>query len=139
MRRADDMILISVDDHIAEPADMFDQHLAHWTSGRRAEEVVTALSAAGVPAEVVIAARDVVHNPQIVARGLFETEEHPRTGAHPVPTMPFRFGHVAHWLRAPSPTLGQHNDEVLAEIGVDPDERAALRRRSVIGEQLVGT
>src|SRR3974390_2674442 len=27
MRRADDMILISVDDHIAEPADMFDQHV----------------------------------------------------------------------------------------------------------------
>ena len=27
MRRADDMILISVDDHIAEPSDMFDQHV----------------------------------------------------------------------------------------------------------------
>ena len=27
MRRAEDMILISVDDHIAEPADMFDQHV----------------------------------------------------------------------------------------------------------------
>ncbi len=27
MRRADDMILISVDDHIAEPADMFDGHV----------------------------------------------------------------------------------------------------------------
>ena len=27
MRRADDMILISVDDHIAEPADMFDHHV----------------------------------------------------------------------------------------------------------------
>jgi len=119
--------------------DEIDQHLALWTSGRRAQEVAAALSAAGVPAEVVIAARDVVHNPQIVSRGLFETEEHPRTGAHPVPTMPFHFGHVSHWLRAPSPTLGQHNDEVLVEIGVGPDERAALRRRSVIGEQLVGT
>ena len=119
--------------------DEIDQCLGDWTSARPAEEAAGLLSTAGVPAEVVIAARDVVHNPQINARGLFETEDHPRTGPHPVPTMPFHFGHVAHWLRSPSPTLGQHNDEVLTEIGVGPDERDALRRRPVIGEQLVGS
>jgi crotonobetainyl-CoA:carnitine CoA-transferase CaiB-like acyl-CoA transferase len=56
-----------------------------------------------------------------------------------VPTLPFRFSHVAEWLRNPSPTLGQHNDEVLGAIGVSAEERDALRARHVIGERLVGT
>jgi crotonobetainyl-CoA:carnitine CoA-transferase CaiB-like acyl-CoA transferase len=119
--------------------DLIDEHLRAWTSGRAAEDAVAALSAAGVPAEVVVAARDVVHNPQLQDRGLFEIEEHPVTGRHPVPTLPFHFAHVDGWLRAPSPTLGQHNDEILGAIGVDAAARDALRDRSVIGERLVAT
>jgi crotonobetainyl-CoA:carnitine CoA-transferase CaiB-like acyl-CoA transferase len=119
--------------------DLLDKHLMVWTSERTAEDAAASLSAAGVPAEVVIAARDVLHNPQLKDRGLFETEDHPVTGPHPVPTLPFRFAHVPGWLRAPSPTLGQHNDEVLGALGVDADERDALRARHVIGERLVGT
>jgi crotonobetainyl-CoA:carnitine CoA-transferase CaiB-like acyl-CoA transferase len=119
--------------------DLLDEYLAAWTTARTAEEAVVTLSAVGVPAEVVIAARDVVHNPQLRARGLFETEEHPVTGPHAVPTLPFHFTHVAGWLRAPSPTLGQHNDEVLEALGVEADERDALRAHHVIGERLVGT
>ncbi|HXA72803.1 MAG TPA: CoA transferase [Acidimicrobiales bacterium] len=119
--------------------DLLDKHLVAWTSERMAEDAAASLSAAGVPAEVVIAARDVLLNSQLRDRGLFETEDHPVTGPHPVPTLPFRFAHVRGWLRAPSPTLGQHNDEVLGALGVDADERAALRARHVIGERLVGT
>jgi crotonobetainyl-CoA:carnitine CoA-transferase CaiB-like acyl-CoA transferase len=118
---------------------LLDEHLETWTSARTAEEAAALLSDAGVPAEVVIAARDAVHNPQLRDRGLFETEDHPVTGTHPVPTLPFRFAHVARWLRTPSPTLGQHNDEVLGALGVDADERDSLRARHVIGERLVGT
>ena len=119
--------------------DLLDEHLGAWTTGRPAEQAAACLSAAGVPAEAVIAARDVLDNPQLRERGLFETEHHPVTGPHPVPTLPFRFAHVAGWLHAPSPTLGQHNDEVLGALGVDADERAALRASHVIGERLVGT
>ena len=119
--------------------DQLDEHLSAWTAARTAEEATALLSRAGVPAETVIAARDVVHNPQLANRGLFETEDHPVTGTHLVPTLPFRFGHVASWLRSPSPTLGQHNDAVLGALGVDAGERNALRSRAVIGERLVGT
>jgi crotonobetainyl-CoA:carnitine CoA-transferase CaiB-like acyl-CoA transferase len=119
--------------------DRLDEHLEVWMRDRTAEEAAASLSAAGVPAEVVIAGRDVLHNPQLRDRGLFETEDHPVTGRHPVPTLPFRFAHVAEWLRAPSPTLGQHNDEVLGALGIDADQRDALRARHVIGERLVGT
>jgi crotonobetainyl-CoA:carnitine CoA-transferase CaiB-like acyl-CoA transferase len=45
---------------------------------------------------------------------------------------------VGSWLRTPSPLLGQHNDEVLGELGIDAEERDALRQLGVIGEELVG-
>jgi crotonobetainyl-CoA:carnitine CoA-transferase CaiB-like acyl-CoA transferase len=119
--------------------DRIDDHLSAWTTRHSAEQAAATLSDAGIPAAVVIAARDAIHNPQLQARGLFELEDHPITGTHPVPTLPFRFSHVTRWMRSPSPTLGQHNDEVLGEIGVEADTRTSLRSRHVIGEQLVGT
>lgn len=119
--------------------DEIDKHLGDWTCGRGANETATLLSAAGVPAEVVIAARDVVDNPQLRARELFETEDHPVTGPHLLPTMPFRFTRVPKWLRSPSPTLGQHNDEILSALGLEATEMDALRARSVIGERLIET
>jgi crotonobetainyl-CoA:carnitine CoA-transferase CaiB-like acyl-CoA transferase len=118
--------------------DELDKHLEAWTSQQDAQSVVDTLTAAGVPAEVVIAARDVVRNPQLEFRGLFETEDHPVTGRHPVPTLPFRLAGLGGWLRAPSPTLGEHNDEVLAELGLDAAQRDALRSAGIIGERLAG-
>jgi len=118
--------------------DAIDRWLEAWTEARDAHEIVDELSSSGVPAEVVIAARNIVRNPQLQFRSLFETEDHPVTGAHEVPMLPFRFAHVARWLRRPSPSLGQHNDEVLAELGVDVDERELLRRTRVIGDRLAG-
>ncbi len=119
--------------------DVIDRYLEAWTGTRSPQEVADLLSASGVPAEPVIAARDIVCNPQLQFRGLFETEDHPVTGAHSIPTLPFRLGHVLQWLRRPSPTLGQDNDEVLAELGVDTDERDLLEKRGVIGDRLAGS
>jgi len=118
--------------------DLIDRHLEAWTAARSAQDVADLLSASGVPAEQVIAARDVVCNPQLQFRGLFETEDHPVTGAHPIPLLPFRFRHVQQWLHRPSPTLGQDNGEVLAELGVNADERNLLEKRGVIGDRLAG-
>ena len=83
--------------------------IATWRPGPRHGRPRTSadlLSSSGVPAELVIAARDIASNPQLQFRGLFETEDHPVTGAHPIPMLPFRFLHVPRWLCRPSPSLG---------------------------------
>ncbi len=118
--------------------DAIDRHLEAWTAARSAEDAADLLSSSGVPAEQVIVARDIARNPQLQFRGLFETEDHPVTGAHPIPMLPFRFLHVPRWLYRPSPSLGQHNDEVLAELGVEEGQRDLLRKNGVIGDRLAG-
>ena len=96
------------------------------------------LAAAGVPDADVIPSRDAVHNPQMRARGLFEVEHHPVTGDHEIPTMPFRFSRVDAWLRDASPVLGQHNREILGELGLDDAALAALEASGLIGDRPAG-
>jgi crotonobetainyl-CoA:carnitine CoA-transferase CaiB-like acyl-CoA transferase len=118
--------------------DLIDDEIRSWTKDLDAGEIAELLARAGVPAGAVIPARDVVENPQIRHRGLFEPERHPLTGDHELPTLPFRFSRVPAWLRRPSPTLGEHNDEVLSELGLSPDEIAALREHGIIGDRPAG-
>jgi crotonobetainyl-CoA:carnitine CoA-transferase CaiB-like acyl-CoA transferase len=121
-----------------EAQDLIDDELRSWTKDRDADELAELLAGAGVPAGVVIPAREVVDNPQIRHRGLFEPERHPLTGDHELPTLPFRFSRIPAWLRRGSPSLGEHNHEVLAELGLSPDEIAALGERGVIGDRPLG-
>jgi len=118
--------------------DAIDEELGAWTSNRDAADVAAQLSAAGVPAEVVISARDVVHNPQIRHRRLFETVRHPVTGDHPLAGMPFRFANVSSWVPGPAPTLGEHTTEVLGELGLTAEEIAELEAAGVIGQRPAG-
>jgi crotonobetainyl-CoA:carnitine CoA-transferase CaiB-like acyl-CoA transferase len=115
-----------------------DDALAAWCATRTVEDVIDLLWPAGVPVGDVVRPREILHNPQLRHRGLFETEDHPVTGPIELPTLPFRVEGVRSWMARPSPTLGQHNDEVLAELGVDEAGRAALRTAGVIGERPVG-
>jgi crotonobetainyl-CoA:carnitine CoA-transferase CaiB-like acyl-CoA transferase len=103
-----------------------------WDAGDLAER----LAASGVPAAAVIRPPEIAANPQIRHREMFEVEDHPLTGRHRLPGLPFRMDGVAAWVRAPSPLLGEHNDEVLGELGVEADARADLRARGIIGEDL---
>jgi crotonobetainyl-CoA:carnitine CoA-transferase CaiB-like acyl-CoA transferase len=118
--------------------DRIDEGLARWTADRAAKTAAERLARAGVAAAAVTPPRDQAAHPQLRARGLFEVEHHPVTGDHELPGLPFRFSRVPRWLRAPAPTLGQHNGEVLAEIGLTPTEVADLRTRGAVGERPAG-
>jgi crotonobetainyl-CoA:carnitine CoA-transferase CaiB-like acyl-CoA transferase len=116
--------------------DAIDAVLAQWTAGLDADDIAIRLTTAGVPASAVIPSRDIVANPQLRHRNLFEMEMHAVTGDHEIPMLPFRFSRVDRWLRSPAPTLGQHNTEVLGEIGLAPSAIDELRRSGIVGETL---
>jgi crotonobetainyl-CoA:carnitine CoA-transferase CaiB-like acyl-CoA transferase len=117
--------------------DRIDAELTAWAGGQELEDAVARLLAAGVPAAPVVDGREIYLHPQLVARGYFEPLDHPVVGQHPLPVVPFRYASVSRWLRQPSPTLGQHNHEILVDLlGVEEEEYARLEAEGVIGQTL---
>ena len=116
--------------------------LERWLSERcgryEAADLADRLSAAGVPAAVVVVPPEGARNPQVLHRGLFEVEDHPVTGRHLLQGLPFRLDAAPSWLRSAAPLLGQHNDEVLEELGIRAERRGELRSLGVIGERPAG-
>ena len=106
----------------------------------RVSEVVDVLWAAGVPVAPALDGRFIDATEQLVARGFFETVTHPITGEQLHAGYPVRFEAGPHrFHRAPAPTLGQHNQEVLGDLlHRSSDELAALEAREIIGTQLLG-
>ena len=107
---------------------------AEWCATRRAEDAATELRAQGIAAQAMIRGYETLADPQMQARGFFEPIDNPLVGRQEYPSWPMRLsaGPQRYWT-GPAPTLGQHNDEVLREIGVTDDELERLREERVIG------
>jgi crotonobetainyl-CoA:carnitine CoA-transferase CaiB-like acyl-CoA transferase len=137
-----DRALAGVDLTKGSARQLHEEALDGWLSAATlswdAEGLVRRLVEVGVPAAVVIPPAQVAENPQLVHRGLFETEHHPVTGQHKMPGLPFSLTSIDHWIRTAAPVLGQHNDEILGELGLDATARQALRSQHIIGEDLIG-
>lgn len=114
--------------------DRIDDALSAWLANQPVEDAVELLAAHGVPAAPTIDARRLNHLPQLEARGFFEAMDHPVAGTVLYESLPFLFSAMPRPIyRRPAPTLGQHNAEVLTELGLDGDAIAALEADKVIG------
>jgi crotonobetainyl-CoA:carnitine CoA-transferase CaiB-like acyl-CoA transferase len=132
----DAWVALSVPDDGVTDHDVFDQMVAGWTRTQPPDTILKTLQMQGIPAGRVITGDQMYDISQLEARGFYEEFERPVTGAHRYPGWPFRItpGPGRHH-RAPAPTLGQHNDEVLGALGLSADEVAALRDQRIIGER----
>jgi crotonobetainyl-CoA:carnitine CoA-transferase CaiB-like acyl-CoA transferase len=59
--------------------------------------------------------------------------DHPHAGRFKLIPPPVRFAGAPQSVRRPAPLIGEHTDEVLAEVGYAPVEVAALRERGALG------
>ena len=118
--------------------DALDEVLTAWTSAQAPEDAADALRCRGVPAERLLTADRMYDVDQLDARGFYEDLYHRIAGRQRFPGWPFRItpGPPRHH-RTTSPTLGQHNDEVLSALGLAEDEVTKLRDDQVIGERLL--
>lgn len=117
--------------------DRIDRDLAAALQDQPRDTIGARLRDAGVPAEPLANAHFVMPNPQLIARGFYQELDHPVVGRRRYPTLPLRFsGFGPTWHRSPPPTMGQHNDEVLAgELNLSKEELADLGERKIIGDR----
>jgi crotonobetainyl-CoA:carnitine CoA-transferase CaiB-like acyl-CoA transferase len=126
----------SLESHAGRMAahDALDASLSVWAAEQELDAAVELLIAHGVPAAALFDGRRGSEHPQHVARGFYETFEHPVVGVQPIPTVPFRYASQKSWLRCAAPTLGQHNREILRDVvGLSDAEIDALEAEGVIG------
>jgi len=124
--------------------DMLDAGIAAWTAERAPDEVVAALRPSGIAVAPVLAVPRMYSDPQLVARGYYQELPHARTGSRRYPGWPVQFsftparpGGGAEHHRFGSPTLGQHNEEILRDLlGLPTDEIATLEADGIIGTRM---
>jgi crotonobetainyl-CoA:carnitine CoA-transferase CaiB-like acyl-CoA transferase len=116
-------------DHEREAAVLTETMLA-----RTAAEWEVYLQQRHVPASRVRTMAEALEDPQLGSRGLLHRAEGAPgiEGSFTVPVAAFKFGHDGPRVDRPPPMFGQHNDEVLGELGYSTSEIAGFRSAKII-------
>ena len=120
--------------HRRHDADRIDDVLGAWSATRTGVAAAAELWTRGVPAAPCLHFNDSGRSPQHDFRRFFQWREHPVTGWTPYPSFSFQLDGRHLDLGAAAPLLGQHNNEVLARLGLSPAEIDDLWAQGVTGD-----
>lgn len=95
-------------------------------------ELVQLLTGAGIPADAIKNVAEVFADPQVEHLGLKLAMQHATGGQIQMAGLPYLLSGTPATARLAPPTLGQHTDEVLAELGYSPEEVARFRAKDVV-------
>ena len=106
--------------------------LADVMKRRTKADWLAALEAARVPCGAINDLAEAFADPQVRERGMTVEVAHPLAGTVPLVASPLKLDATPVQYRRAPPLLGEHTDEVLGELGVSAERRAALREQGVI-------
>jgi len=100
---------------------------------RTSADWLARLEAAGVPCAPALTRNELIEHEQVTASDILLTSDHPHAGRLRQARPAARFDKTPPGIRHGAPLLGEHSDEILAEVGLSADDIAALRSAGVIG------
>ncbi len=113
--------------------EVINEAMIAWTKQRTTAEAIAELETARVPCGPVYDLAGALHDPQIQARQLLQYLDYPGSPKPiPVPQQPVQLSATPAEIRHRAPTLGEHTNSVLLELGFTEDEIAAFRAEGVV-------
>ena len=113
--------------------EVISERMATWCGERTTEQALAALEEARLPAGPVYSPQQTLDDPHVQAVGFLKAMGFPGSPVSaPVADTPFSLSESQAGIRHRAPLLGEHTDQILAEIGYDPSEIAALRAARVV-------
>jgi crotonobetainyl-CoA:carnitine CoA-transferase CaiB-like acyl-CoA transferase len=117
----------------AEHGEILSERTARWAAERTTAQALEQLAAARIPGAPVLSPQQVLEDPHVRAGGYLTEVDYPglpRPATLVTPGAELSATPVA--LRTRAPTIGEHTDSILAELGYANDEIADFRLRKVV-------
>ena len=107
--------------------------VANVMAQKTCDEWIESFVRAAIPCGPVNNMEHLFADPQVVHRKMIAEIPHPTIGTLRLTGVPLKYSETPGTIRRPPPLLGEHTDEVLAEVlGYPPDKVEALRRHGTI-------
>jgi formyl-CoA transferase len=110
--------------------DIFDQ-IEEWTKTKTKFEAMDILNQHDIPCGPILSMKEIADEPSLRATGTVVEVDHPTRGKYLTVGNPIKMSDSPSDVKR-SPLLGEHTDEVLAELGYGADQISALRAEKVI-------
>ena len=96
------------------------------------ETVIRALEKERVPCAPVLNIAEVVNHPHLVERGTIRKVQDPKVGEVEMPGMPLRFSSFEHNQELVAAHLGEHNEQILKDVGYSSEEIESFKAQNTI-------
>ena len=116
-----------------EHGQIISDRMSIWCAERTSEEALAEMEEARLPAGPVLSPQQVLDDPHIKAKNLFQATDFPGLDK-PAPLMrtPVELSKTPGEIRHRAPQLGEHTDAILMEIGYNASEIAKLRSKRIV-------
>ncbi len=109
-----------------------DAAIQDWCATQTIDGALATLQAADVPAGKIYSVRDMMSDPQYLARGMFEQHQFADGTPVKLPAVTPKLSATPGQTRWLGPALGEHSNEILQQLGYSAADIAALREGGVL-------
>ncbi len=115
-----------------EHVDFIDQMIQEWTIHFPLKECVDLLNENGIPAGAIYTIEDIFEDPHYKARDMIVDVPHPELGSLKVPGIVPKLSKTPGQIKWLGPKIGEHNNQVLKEIGLTDEQIEQLYKKGII-------